>query len=116
MEKRATADYVNKEKLVGYKRASELPRGAVRLGEKVMSWGQYIRAEKSMYQALCIDAEQLVWVVKTRYPEYRTRYGIVKDAEVNEVWDGKTGEFLCLEITGGSEVVWNTRIHRETIS
>ncbi|MEW6573587.1 MAG: hypothetical protein AB1374_08155 [Bacillota bacterium] len=81
-----------------------------------MPWREYLLQEKSMYQALCADADQMVWVVKTRFPVYQTRHGIIKDAEVNEVWDGITGEFLCLEITGGSAVVGSSSTHRDTIS
>lgn len=115
MESFSSGHHVPKEQLEGYTKISELPRGAVRLEERLMPWREYIAAENSICQGLCLGAGQMVWLIKTRYPIYSTRCGIVKDAEVREVWDGTTGEFLCIEITGTSIVSRDSQVFQSTM-
>jgi hypothetical protein len=96
----SSSSFLTPAQLKGYKKLSELPDGASRIQEELIPWNKSETLGDQKIEHYSISPERMIWIVKTNYPEYTTRHGLVTDAEVIELWDAETGEFYGVQIKG----------------
>ncbi|ACV64513.1 hypothetical protein Dtox_3808 [Desulfofarcimen acetoxidans DSM 771] len=100
------------QQLKGYKIASELSSGEMRISEELLLWENVKHSSGVRVNDLTIHPERMIWVVKTKSPIYLTRYGSVTDADVTQLWDAENGEFYGYELSGKPGIDWRSPVDK----
>lgn len=95
-------DKFDKSKLSGYIAENDLPPGAIRVKEGLGSLDEIISSwpDPQKSYPVDIDKHRVVYYAITQYPTFKTRYGNIENAKVQQIWDFETGESLGLNVMG----------------
>lgn len=95
-----TDQFKKLEMIKGYVKEKDLPEGAQRLKEELMTLGDFEAKKGNKSHLEYVDNDRMLWVVETKYPSYETKNGTLLNVNVTSVWDAETGEIFGAEYEG----------------